>query len=386
MSQVEELGEQPRPPHGGRLAARARARGRARDVRSRRAPSRSPASARGRCRARCSSRERRPDRIWVEAVESHIGGWFWNAAARARACARSPRPSTTSSCRRPRRSRGRSRATVEVQPTPEIVDWTTLEVPRAEAVVPQELVRPGARGTAAARRGARARRRPPRAGGRHARRRPRRPDGEAQSDTVVELGLGRLVEEIESALSARAWARRRTSLRARRRLRAPRSTITVKHVNEKVLPEIDDELARSASEFDTLAELRARHRGSRPRRGRGGDRRRLPGRRGRRRSCAPRTSRRAGPLVETRARELLDGFVRSLGEPRDRRPRPTSRSPASRPSCSSRRCRPRRRSRSRASSRSRRSPSKAGIEVSDDDVKDADPRAGRGVRRRSRRR
>ena len=22
------------------------------------------------------------DRLWVEAVESHIGGWFWNAAAR----------------------------------------------------------------------------------------------------------------------------------------------------------------------------------------------------------------------------------------------------------------------------------------------------------------
>lgn len=24
------------------------------------------------------------DRLWVEAVESHIGGWFWNAAARSR--------------------------------------------------------------------------------------------------------------------------------------------------------------------------------------------------------------------------------------------------------------------------------------------------------------
>ena len=34
-------------------------------------------------------------------------------------------------------------------------------------------------------------------------------------------------------------------------------TITIKHVNEKVLPEVDDELARSASEFDTLADLRA---------------------------------------------------------------------------------------------------------------------------------
>src|SRR6476619_8206341 len=24
------------------------------------------------------------DRLWAEAVESHIGGWFWNAAARSR--------------------------------------------------------------------------------------------------------------------------------------------------------------------------------------------------------------------------------------------------------------------------------------------------------------
>ena len=31
-------------------------------------------------------------------------------------------------------------ATVEVQPTPEIVDWTTLEVPRQEAEIPEELV------------------------------------------------------------------------------------------------------------------------------------------------------------------------------------------------------------------------------------------------------
>src|SRR6476619_204179 len=72
------------------------------------------------------------DRLWVEAVESHIGGSFWNAAARSRL-----RPVATPeydvelpdtetepwSCS----------ATGEVHPTPEIVDWTTREVPRAEA-------------------------------------------------------------------------------------------------------------------------------------------------------------------------------------------------------------------------------------------------------------
>ena len=33
--------------------------------------------------------------------------------------------------------------------------------------------------------------------------------------------------------------------------------VTVKEIKEKILPELDDELARSASEFDTLSELHA---------------------------------------------------------------------------------------------------------------------------------
>ena len=36
-----------------------------------------------------------------------------------------------------------------------------------------------------------------------------------------------------------------------------RVTVKVKEIKEKVLPPLDDELARAASEFDTLAELRA---------------------------------------------------------------------------------------------------------------------------------
>ena len=79
------------------------------------------------------------DRVYAEAVDSHIGGWFWSAASRKRLRpvatpqyeyelpASSEQPWTFS-------------ATVEVQPTPEIVDWTTLEVPRAVANVPEELV------------------------------------------------------------------------------------------------------------------------------------------------------------------------------------------------------------------------------------------------------
>ena len=80
------------------------------------------------------------DRIWAEAVDSHISGWFWAAAARTRL-----RPDLAARVRLRaaddgQGSDGRSRRTIEVQPTPEIVDWTTLEVPRAEAEIPQELV------------------------------------------------------------------------------------------------------------------------------------------------------------------------------------------------------------------------------------------------------
>jgi trigger factor len=89
-------------------------------------------------------------------------------------------------------------------------------------------------------------------------------------------------------------------------------TITVKHINEKVLPEIDDELARSASEFDTLADLRANIE------------ERVRAAIDQEIDAAFRAAaidalvtasnvQGAGPLVETRARELLDGFVRSLG-------------------------------------------------------------------------
>ena len=137
-------------------------------------------------------------RIFAEAVDSHIGGWFWNAAALTAAAGGIPEyeydlPATAE-------QPWQFAATVEVQPTPEIVDWTTLEVPRAEAEIPEELVqqeldalresiaelapadeRPAREGDAVV---------VDLAGG----------NGQSQSDTVVELGSGRLVDEIESAL------------------------------------------------------------------------------------------------------------------------------------------------------------------------------------------
>src|SRR5947199_6946379 len=79
------------------------------------------------------------ERLYAEAVESHIGGWFWNAATRARVNpVAMPEyeydlPSTD-------KEDWSFSATVEVQPKPEPADWTTLEVPKREAEVPEEAV------------------------------------------------------------------------------------------------------------------------------------------------------------------------------------------------------------------------------------------------------
>ena len=250
------------------------------------------------------------DRLWVEAVESHIGGWFWNAAAQSRL-----RPIATPEYdfELPT-NEGEPwtfSATVEVQPTPEIVDWTKLEVPRAEADVPEELVQQ----ELDALRNSVAELVP--ADDREAREGDTLvidlagENGAGQSDTVVELGSRSLVEEIEQAL---VGARVGDTRSVRYELADGSETaveVTVKHVNEKVLPEVDDELARSASEFDTAAELRADIEG----RIRGALDDQIEGAF---RAAAVdelvRASnvRGAGPLVEARARELLNGFIRSL--------------------------------------------------------------------------
>ena len=250
------------------------------------------------------------DRLWVEAVESHIGGWFWNAAARSRLRPiASPEydfdlPTTES-------EPWTFSATVEIQPTPEIVDWTTLEVPRAEAEVPEELVQQ----ELDALRNSVAELVP--ADDREAREGDTlvidlaSDGGGGQSDTVVELGARSLVEEIEQSL---VGARVGDTRSVRYELGDGSETsvdVTVKHVNEKVLPDADDELARSASEFDTLAELRAEIEG----RIRAAVDAQIDG--AFRAAAVDELVRAsnvqgAGPLVEARARELLNGFVRSL--------------------------------------------------------------------------
>jgi len=196
------------------------------------------------------------DRIYAEAVESHIGGWFWSAASRSRVRpVAEPEyefelPDTADEA-------WRFTATVEIQSLPEIVDWTTLEVARAEVEVPQEAVD----AELEALRESVAELAP--ADGRPAR------DGdtlvvdlvdskgEAQRDTVVELGAGRMAGELETALfGASAGDTKQVSFAL---ADGTTSTveITVREVQEKVLPPLDDDLARAASEFDTLGDLRA---------------------------------------------------------------------------------------------------------------------------------
>jgi trigger factor len=249
------------------------------------------------------------ERIYAEAVDSHIGSWYSMALAATR-LRPITRPEYDYELPTADDDTWTFTATVEVQPTPEIVDWTTLEVPRAEATIPEELVerelaalresvaelapvdRPAQAGDAVVVDLA-------------------TPSGETQSDTVVELGVGQLVDEIEQALvGARAGEAKEVSYEL-----ADGSTatvnVTLKSVSEKVLPPVDDELARAASEFDTLAELRTDIEGrilealeeeiDAAYRAAAVDR-----------LVAESGVVAAGPLVESRARELLNGFVRSL--------------------------------------------------------------------------
>jgi trigger factor len=195
------------------------------------------------------------DRIYAEAVESHIGGWFWSAAARNRV-----RPVAEPEYEFDLPANADDAwsfaATVEVQPLPELVDWTTLEVPRAEVEVPQEAVE----AELEALRESVAELAP--ADGRPAREGDTLvvdlvdPEGEAQRDTIVELGSGRMAGELEAALLGASAGDTKEIALARPDGTSSTVEVVVREVQEKVLPPFDDELARAASEFDTLEELR----------------------------------------------------------------------------------------------------------------------------------
>ena len=250
------------------------------------------------------------ERIMAEAVDSHISGWFWNAAARAR-IRPVAQPQYDYELPDEDDADWQFTATVPVQPKVEVVDWTELEVGKPEAEVPEELV---ARELEALRESVAelvpATGRPAREGDTLVVDIVSR-DGEAQRDTVVELGSGSLVEEVEAALVGASAGETKTVTYELADESTASVEIHVKEISEKVLPDLDDELARSASEFDTIAELRADI-----------ERRLLEAIEAEVENAfrtnavdalvaaskvAP-----AGPLVESRTRELLTGFIRSL--------------------------------------------------------------------------
>jgi trigger factor len=196
------------------------------------------------------------ERIMAEAIESHISGWFWNAAARTRVRP-VEQPEYDFELPASDRDDWHFTATVAVQAKPELADWTTLQAPRREAEVPEELVQQELdelRSMSAAL--------TPVEG------RPVRegdtvvvdlvsPGGESRKDLVLEVGRSAIVEEIEAGLVGMSPGETKEIRFELSDETSQTVSVTVKQIQEKVLPPLDDELARAASEFDTFADLRS---------------------------------------------------------------------------------------------------------------------------------
>ena len=196
------------------------------------------------------------ERLMAEAVDSHIGGWFWNAAAQSRVRP-VEQPEYDFQLPDSEDQDWQFTATVTVQAKPEVADWKELEVGAYEPEVPEELVErelDALRSTVAEL--------VPVEG------RPVGPDdtvivdmvspqGETRRDYVVELDRGAVVEEIEQGIVGLNAGETREIEFELVDGSKQNVSVTVKEIKEKVLPPLDDELARAASEFDSFADLRA---------------------------------------------------------------------------------------------------------------------------------
>jgi trigger factor len=195
------------------------------------------------------------ERLMAEAIDSHIGSWFWNAAARTR-LRPVAQPEYDFQLPESDDADWQFTATVRVQEKPELPDWTQLEVGAIEPEVPEELVQrelDAIRSTVAEL--------IPVEG------RPVGPEdtvvvdlvspsGETRRDYVVELGRGAVVDEIEKGVVGMNAGETKEIDFELQGDEKQNVTLTVKEIKERKLPEIDDELARAATEFDTIAELR----------------------------------------------------------------------------------------------------------------------------------
>jgi trigger factor len=196
------------------------------------------------------------ERLYAEAVESHIGGWF-RAALRGTTVRPATAPEYDYELPSSERDPFQFTATVGVQEKPELPDWSTLEVPAADLEVPEELIdaeldvlRSSVAELAPV-------------DGRAAREGDAAlvdlvsSDGEAQRDYIVELGSQRLLPEIEQGLLGLEPGREKEIEYQFPDGTQAKITAVLKELYEKVLPPVDDELAKAASEFDTIADLRA---------------------------------------------------------------------------------------------------------------------------------
>jgi trigger factor len=249
------------------------------------------------------------ERLMTEAVESHIGGWFWNAAARNRVRP-VEQPAYDFELPASADQDWEFTATVAVQAKPQLPDWTELEVGVAEVEVPEELVQQeldALRSTIAELV--------------PVERRPVAPadtvvvdlvaEEETRRDYVVELGRGAVVEEVEQGLVGMSAGEEKEMTFELADGATQTLTATVKEIKEKVLPPLDDDLARAASEFETLAELRADVEARLREQIEEEVETRFRADAADALVAASKVDA-AGPLVESRTRELLRGFARQV--------------------------------------------------------------------------
>jgi trigger factor len=196
------------------------------------------------------------ERLYTEAIESHIAGWYGNAVARTR-IRPAEQPELDYELPATDDQDWRFTATVSVLPKPSVADWKQLQVPYAEPEVPEDYVEHELnvlRSTIAEL--SPVEDRPAELGdtvvidllaG----------DG-GQRDYVVELGSGRLLPELEEQLVGMSTGETKELELGHSGEEATEPVqVVMKEIKEKVLPPLDDELARSASEFETLDDLRA---------------------------------------------------------------------------------------------------------------------------------
>ncbi len=193
------------------------------------------------------------DALATEAVRSHMPGWFW-AAASEHEIRPVAEPELEWDALPEQGSAFAFRATVEVLPAPSLGDWNGLEVARPEADVPRDIIEAELERVRASVAELSPAGRPAAAG-----------DtvvvdlvgDETTRDYAIEVGHGRLHGQIEESIIGSALGETTVAKVDTGESKVAKLEITVKEINEKVLPPLDDDLALKASEFETLAELEA---------------------------------------------------------------------------------------------------------------------------------